>query len=88
MLTNKLLSVLIFSLFLLFINMASSCVEEPVYLNSSQLRLVDTLVKHQIVPLQREMDSLCNLRFDDEVERAKDSIIIDRMEEINKKLRQ
>jgi hypothetical protein len=48
---------------------------------------VDTLVKNQIVPLQFELDSLCDLRFDEEVEKAKDSIIIERMEEINKRLR-
>ncbi len=66
--------------------MTTSCSEEPLYLNSSQQRLVDTLVKHQILPLRLEIDSLCDLRFDEEVEKAKDSIVTLRMREINKKL--
>ncbi len=87
MLTNKLFTALSISFFLLFMSLTTSCVEEPPYLNSTQLKLVDTLAKNQIIPLQIELDNLCDLRFDKEVEKAKDSIIIVRMEEINKRLR-
>ena len=66
--------------------MTTSCIEEPLYLNSTQLKLVDTLVKHQILPLRLEIDSLCEVRFDEEVEKAKDSIVTHRVREINKKL--
>jgi len=86
MLTNK--SKLNCSLFLtyLFIGMSTSCIEEPLYLNSTQLKLVDTIVKHQILPLRIEIDSLCDLRFDEEVEKAKDSMVTFRMEEIKKRI--
>lgn len=76
------------SVFFLFTILATSCIKEPVYLDSKQLKQVDTLVKAQILPLRRELDSLCNLHFKEEVEKAKDSIIIVRMGEINKILGQ
>ncbi len=64
-----------------------SCIEkQPLYLNSTQLKLVDTLAKHQIIPLRAELDSLCELRFEEEVKRATDSIVIERIREINKKM--
>jgi len=86
MLTNKSNINCSFFLTFLFVSMATSCVEEPLFLNSTQQKLVDTLVKHQILPLRSEMDSLCDLRFDEEVEKVKDSIVTLRIREINKKL--
>jgi len=87
MLTNRTFYIVSFLFFFAISSSNYSCIEEPVYLNSTQLKLVDTLVKHQILPLQFELDSLCDLRFDEEVEKAKDSIIVVRIEEINKKMR-
>ena len=86
MLTNKSNINCFLFLTFLFISMTTSCIEEPLYLNSTQLRLVDTVVKHQILPLRLEIDSLCDVRFDEEVEKAKDSIVTYRVQEINKKL--
>lgn len=77
-----------FSVFVFITILAGSCIKEPVYLDSKQLKQVDTLVKAQILPLRRELDSLCNWHFKEEVEKAKDSIIIVRMGEINKILGQ
>jgi hypothetical protein len=88
MLRNKTVKIFSFSVSILFISLASSCIEEPLYLDSKQLKMVDTLAKNQILPLRRELDSLCDLHFNKEVEKAKDSIIIVRFGEINKRLGQ
>jgi hypothetical protein len=86
MLTNRTFKIFLLSLIFMILSMASSCVEEPLFLNSTQLKLVDTLVKHQVIPLRVEIDSLCDLRFDKEVEKAKDSIMLVRIRAINKRL--
>jgi hypothetical protein len=86
MLTNNTFKIFKISFFFLFISMATSCIEEPLYLNSTQLKMVDTLVKHQVMPMRVEIDSFCDLRFDKEVEKAKDSIMLVRIRAINKKL--
>ena len=49
--------------------------------------MVDTLVKNQSLPIRLEIDSLCDLNFDEEVERATDSIIVVRIRDINKRLK-
>lgn len=87
MLINRAYYILSFFIFFSVSSLNISCGEEPLYLNSTQLKLVDTLVKHKIVPMQFEIDSLCDLHFDEEVEKAKDSIIVVRIREINKKLK-
>ena len=85
---DRIFYIVIFSLIFLMTSLNSSCVEEPLYLNSTQLKLVDTLVKHRTIELRTELDSLCDLHFDKEVQRAVDSLIIVRIGEINKKLKQ
>jgi len=75
-----------FFLAFLLISMTTSCVEEPPLLDAKQQKRVDILVKNQILPLRLEIDSLCDLRFDEEVEKAKDSMVTIRIREINKRL--
>ena len=86
MLTNK----IFYSLSILFVFVlvltAPSCIEKEVYLNSTQLKWVDTLVKRQVIPMRLEIDSLCDLQFDQEVKKATDSIVIVRIRHINKQL--
>jgi hypothetical protein len=88
MLINRAFYILSFFLIFLLSSLNFSCGEEPLYLNSTQLKLVDTLAKHKIIPMRFEIDSLCDLHFDEEVEKAKDSIVVVRIREINKKLKQ
>ena len=83
---SRFIYVLIFSTIFIITSLNSSCVEEPLTLDSKQLKLVDTLVKHQTIQLRAELDSLCDLHFEEEVERATDSLVIVRIAEINKKL--
>ena len=71
MLTKKTKVTCSFFLSFLLICMTTSCIEEPPFLDSTQLKLVDTLVKHQILPLRLEIDSLCDLRFEEEVEKVR-----------------
>ncbi len=85
--TNKILCSGAFLLFL-SICFTTSCQEAPLTLSFKQLKQVDSLVKKEIIPLRVELDSLCLLRFDEEVKKATDSIIEERLEEINKRLRQ
>ena len=85
---KKIVSIFSFLITILFTSLVSTCDQEPLTLDSKQLKMVDTLAKQQILPLRITLDSLCDLHFNDEVEKAKDSIVIVRFGEINKILRQ
>lgn len=85
--TNNTFKILSFSIVLIFFSIATSCEKDPVHLKAAHLKMVDTLAKQQTILLRVEIDSLCDLRFDEAVEKARDSIVKVRIQEINKRLR-
>ena len=63
-------------------SLLSSCGEPPpMRLTSRERMRIDTLYKKQVRNLGPEMDSICNLHFDQRVAEAVDSIIKVRKEE-------
>ena len=61
-----------------------SCKEDPAFLLAGQKTRIDTVSANQIKLLKPVLDSLCDQNFDMLVNRAKDSIMIVRKEEIRK----
>ncbi len=76
----------LFVLCLLLASLPMSCESEPPKLRKADYKLIDTLVKEQTGPLRPVLDSLCDLRFANEVERARDSIFELRYQEFTSKL--
>lgn len=64
-----------------------SCGEEPpLTLSWEERSLVDSLFKDEVNRLRPEMDSLCDSRFDSLFNYYKDSLWVDRIEEIKRQL--
>ncbi len=63
-----------------------SCEEPPYELGPSDYRMLDTLVQKEKVLLKEDLDSLCDLRYEQLVAHAKDSIMKVRQQEIKNKL--
>ena len=76
---------LLCSLIVLLISF-SSCEEPPYELGPSDYKMLDTLVRKEIVLMKGDLDSLCELRYDNLVANAKDSIMKIRKQEIKDKL--
>ena len=63
-------------LFLGILAITSSCTEEPPpYLSAKDRELIDTLYIRELRVLRPQLDSLCEARFDEEVERKVDSML-------------
>ncbi len=73
--------------FFLTIVMSSTCEKEPPKLSREHKAIIDTLVKRQTVLLRAELDSLCEVDFDEKVRAATDSLVKVRIEEINRQFR-
>lgn len=66
----------------------SSCTEEaPIALNTDDRKLVDSFYMREVSKLKPELDSLCELSFDARVQRAVDSILIERRIEIEEQMK-
>ena len=64
-----------------------SCGEEPpLTLSWEERTLVDSLYKAEVVHLHPVMDSICDTRYDSLVNFYKDSLWVDRIEEIKEQL--
>ena len=64
-----------------------SCGEEPpLTLSWEERTLVDSLYKAEVVHLRPVMDSICDTRYDSLVNFYKDSLWVDRIEEIKEQL--
>lgn len=66
---------------LILLTAAVSCTPPPVKLNYQDRKVVDSLYKAAATPLSQELDSLCDLRRDDRLRRAVDSIYTARLAE-------
>ena len=75
----------IFILFAIF-SMLSSCEKEPPRLTRSHKKIVDSLVQDRKVGLRAELDSLCDIKYDAQIQSKIDSIVKDRMAEIKRKI--
>ena len=74
-------------LFCLCIIALSACGEDtPLTLSWEEKSLVDSLYKDEIGRIRPQLDSLCDSRFDSLVTFYKDSLWIDRIQEINRQL--
>jgi len=62
--------------------------EEPLVLGKKELDWVDTLAPRETKRLRPLLDSLCDADFDANVQKAVDSIIIIRLQEIQEILQQ
>lgn len=66
--------------------MVFACGEEPERITPSMKTQIDTTFRNMTKALKIEMDSICDAEFDKQVKIAKDSIMIERLEERKKKL--
>ncbi len=62
----------------------SSCMKEPPHLNRADKKQVDSLFNAERKILLKELDSICNTHFDEQVQLAVDSIMEKRMKEIER----
>lgn len=60
-----------------------SCEEIPTKLGKAERKAVDTIVNNRIKILRAELDSMCDLNHQKLVDRAVDSIMNKRMQEID-----
>ena len=63
-----------------------SCIKEEIRLNRHHRKLVDSLTALQTTVILEEMDSLCDLQMEAEVQAATDSIVQERLTEIRRKI--
>lgn len=75
---------LVFVLFTLTMVIPYSCTEEVLEMTKETKILADSLFKIQEVVLVKEIDSLCNMRYEDLFANAVDSISEVRIREIDK----
>jgi len=73
-------------LVLLTIALLPACEEEPLKLSRAHRKIVDSLVQERKIGLRAELDSLCDIRFQDELDQKVDSIYQERREEIRRKI--
>lgn len=64
--------------------MANGCVEEEVVLSRSNKLLSDSIVRVQTKLIKTEVDSMCGLVYQENFDRAVDSVSAIRLQEIEK----
>ncbi len=64
-----------------------SCVEDVPKLSRAHRKIVDSLVQEQKVAIRTDLDSLCDLRFAEEIDVKIDSIVAQRIAEIRRKIK-
>jgi len=65
----------------------SSCGIDPEKKKRERRKLVDSLVKLEIDSIKKDLDSLCELRKVENFDRLVDSLKIERIEDIKKKMK-
>jgi hypothetical protein len=63
-----------------------SCTDEEPRLSRSHRKIVDSLTQQRTVGLREYMDSLCDIEMAQNIDRLTDSIVADRMAEIQRKI--
>ena len=63
-----------------------ACIKEEIRLNRYHRKLIDSLTALQTTVILEEMDSLCDLQMEVEVQAATDSIVQERLNEIRRKI--
>lgn len=82
---TKQLTIFIFFL-LCFIGTLCSCGDDEIKLTRSHRKVIDSLVQERRTAIKEELDSLCDLKYTEELEFKTDSIVKERMAEIRKKI--
>lgn len=63
-----------------------TCEKEPPKLSRAQNKVLDSLAKVRTIVLRKQLDSLCDIQFEEEIDRTTDSIVEIRINMIRKKI--
>lgn len=69
---------IVVSIVLVFLFVFTSCGEPEIKLTRAEKRIIDTLVNYQLDSIKPILDSICAVQSDLMIERAADSIVLER----------